>query len=50
MEAYATGDLQTAIDHWQEARRVAPHDARALGYLERAQQQLARMEKINRGR
>jgi tetratricopeptide (TPR) repeat protein len=50
MEAYATGDLQTAIDQWQEARRVAPHDARALGYLERAQQQLARMEKINRGR
>lgn len=50
MEAYATGDLQAAIDRWQEARRVDPADARALGYLERAQQQLARMEQINRGR
>jgi len=50
MEAYATGDLQAAIDRWQEARRVDPTDARALGYLERAQQQLARMEQINRGR
>ncbi|MEZ4388869.1 MAG: hypothetical protein R3D98_15095 [Candidatus Krumholzibacteriia bacterium] len=50
MEAYATGALQDAVTLWEEARRVDPDDPRAQGYLERAQQQLSRMEKINSGR
>lgn len=49
MEAYAAGNLEDSVRSWQDARRVAPDDPRARGYLERAQQQLARMQKISRG-
>ncbi len=50
MEAYAGGALRQAVAAWEQALRVDPGDARAGGYLERARQQLARMEKINAGR
>ncbi|MBD3222559.1 hypothetical protein GF314_15095 [bacterium] len=47
MEAYAAGRLSSAVESWQQALRIAPDDARARGYLERAQQQLERMEQIS---
>ena len=50
MEAYAAGNLEASVESWRNARRVAPDDPRARGYLERAQQQLDRMEKISSGR
>jgi tetratricopeptide (TPR) repeat protein len=46
MEAYAGGGLRQAVASWEQALRVDPTDPRARGYLERAQQQLSRMEKI----
>ncbi len=49
MEAYAGGALRRAVDSWEEALRVDPDDPRASGYLERARQQLSRMEKISAG-
>ena len=49
MEAYAGGALRDAVDSWEEALRVDPGDPRARGYLERARQQLSRMEKITAG-
>jgi len=50
MEAYAGGALRQAVAAWEQALRVTPDDTRARGYLERARQQLARMEKISAGR
>ena len=47
MEAYAGGGLREAVTSWEHALRVAPDDPRARGYLERAHQQLSRMEKIS---
>lgn len=50
MEAFAAGELRLAVANWEQALRVDPRDLRARGYLERAQQQLARMEQITGGR
>ncbi len=47
MEAYAEGSLRMAVTSWEEALRVDPKDQRARGYLDRARQQLSRMEKIS---
>lgn len=47
MEAYADGGLRNAVSNWEQAVRVAPDDPRARGYLERAHNQLARMQKIS---
>lgn len=47
MESYATGLLSSAVESWQQALRISPEDARARGYLERAQRQLERMEQIS---
>ena len=50
MEDYAGGALHRAVASWEEALRVDPDDTRARGYLERARQQLSRMEKISANR
>ncbi len=50
MEAFASGALRQAVVSWEQAVRIAPEDPRARGYLERALQQLARMEQITGGR
>jgi len=50
MEAYAGGSLNQAVASWEDALRVDPNDMRAQGYLERAQQQLSRLENINGSR
>jgi tetratricopeptide (TPR) repeat protein len=47
MEAYADGALRVAVASWEDALRVDPTDQRARGYLDRARQQLSRMEKIS---
>ena len=47
MEAYADGALRQAVTSWEDALRVDPQDQRARGYLDRARQQLFRMEKIS---
>ena len=46
MEAFAVGRLEEAVTQWQSVLRVDPNDARARGYLARAQQQLARSREI----
>jgi tetratricopeptide (TPR) repeat protein len=46
MEAFATGYLEKAVEHWQRAMEVDPGDPRARGYLERAQKQIARSREI----
>lgn len=50
MESFADGALREAVASWQQAARVDPDDPRARGYLERALQQLARMEQIAESR
>jgi tetratricopeptide (TPR) repeat protein len=47
MEAFVSGNLDLAVRDWEKAVRVDPNDQRARGYLDRAQQQLARMQKIS---
>jgi tetratricopeptide (TPR) repeat protein len=47
MEAYADGSLRLAVTSWEDALRVDPQDQRARGYLDRARQQLSRMEQIS---
>lgn len=46
MELFARGNLNDAIQQWQNALRVDPSDPRALAYLSRAQEQLARTRQI----
>jgi tetratricopeptide (TPR) repeat protein len=46
MEAFASGYLEQAVGHWKRALEMDPNDVRARGYLERAQQQLARSQEI----
>jgi cytochrome c-type biogenesis protein CcmH/NrfG len=46
MEAFAAGRLEAAVDHWEKVLRIDPGDARARGYLARAQQQVARSREI----
>ena len=46
MELFADGDLNDAIQQWQNALRVDPSDERVLAYLSRAQEQLARARQI----
>ena len=41
------GSLRLAVTSWEDALRVDPQDQRARGYLDRARQQLSRMEKIS---
>lgn len=50
LEAFTAGALRAAVASWEEAVRVDPQDPRARGYLERALQQLARMEQISGNR
>jgi len=47
MEAFAAGRLAEAIGHWERALRVNPDDARTLGYLARAREQMARSREIS---
>ena len=46
MESYASGRLDEASGFWEKALDVDPKDARAIGYLQRAQKQLARTREI----
>ncbi|UCE03083.1 MAG: PorV/PorQ family protein [Candidatus Latescibacterota bacterium] len=46
MERFAQGDLTGAIQDWEKALRVDPSDERALAYITRAQEQLARTRQI----
>ena len=46
MEAFATGNLPAAIAVWQKALDVDPSDQKVLGYLTRAQEQMARTREI----
>ena len=50
MEDYVGGALKPAVSSWEQALRIDPDDSRARGYLERARQQLSRMEKISSSR
>ena len=46
MEAFAAGRIDEASAQWRKALRVDPDDARAQGYLERAQKQIAHSREI----
>jgi len=46
LERFAQGDLPEAIQQWEKALRVDPTDGRAMAYLARAQEQLARTREI----
>jgi tetratricopeptide (TPR) repeat protein len=50
IDAFAAGRLPEAIAQWEKALRVDPADARARGYLSRAQEQLARSRAIQESR
>jgi tetratricopeptide (TPR) repeat protein len=50
IDAFADGHLPEAIVQWEKALRVDPADARARGYLTRAQEQLARSRAIAESR
>ena len=47
MEAFVAGQLQAAVRSWENAVRVAPDDSKAQGYLQRAQDQIKRLEKMS---
>lgn len=47
MELFSSGRLDAAIQMWERALQIDPHDARALGYLARANEQLARAREIS---
>jgi len=46
MELFAAGRLEEAANLWEKALRVDPTDERAMGYLARAWEQLARTQEI----
>jgi tetratricopeptide (TPR) repeat protein len=46
LDAYAAGRLDEAVAQWERALLVDPSDARARGYLTRAQQQLERSREV----
>ena len=46
MEVFAAGRLEEAANLWEKALRVDPDDKRAMGYLARAEEQLARTREI----
>jgi tetratricopeptide (TPR) repeat protein len=46
MESFGSGRLEEAIALWEKVLRVDPNDARAQGYLTRAQKQIARSREI----
>jgi tetratricopeptide (TPR) repeat protein len=46
MEAFAAGDLDRAIVLWEQTQTIDPDDARARGYLARAQEQQNRIREI----
>lgn len=46
MEAFAAGRLDDAVGFWEKALQIDPKDARTIGYLDRAQKQLARTREI----
>jgi tetratricopeptide (TPR) repeat protein len=46
MDSFSTGDLPAAIAVWQKALTVDPSDQKVVGYLTRAQEQLARTREI----
>lgn len=46
MEVFAEGSLEEAVELWQKALRIDPSDERALGYLARAREQLAKTREI----
>jgi tetratricopeptide (TPR) repeat protein len=47
MELFSAGRLDAAVRLWESALQVDPHDPRALGYLARAHEQLARSREIS---
>ena len=46
MESFATNDVDGAVQQWEKALAVDPEDARTRGYLARAYEQRARIDKI----
>ncbi|MFI5371633.1 MAG: PorV/PorQ family protein [Candidatus Eisenbacteria bacterium] len=46
MESFAAGRLEDAVAEWQKVLRIDPRDARAQGYLDRAQKQMTRSREI----
>ncbi len=46
MESFASRRLEEAVAMWEKVLRVDPNDARAQGYLARAQKQIARSREI----
>ncbi|UCD20204.1 MAG: tetratricopeptide repeat protein, partial [candidate division WOR-3 bacterium] len=46
MEYFADGKLDKAVQQWENALRVDPTDERAIGYLSRAREQVARTQQI----
>ena len=46
MESFVAGQLQAAVRSWESAVRVAPNDSKARGYLQRAQDQIKRLDRM----
>jgi len=46
MEEFVGGDLLAAVSNWEAAVRVDPTDPKALGYLQRAREQVEKMKKM----
>lgn len=46
MDSFAAGRLEEAVNNWEKALRIDPTDEKAMGYLSRARQQLARTREI----
>jgi len=47
MEAFASGKLQAAMGDWEKVLEIDPADERALGYLDRARQQMSKIQQIS---
>jgi tetratricopeptide (TPR) repeat protein len=46
MELFAAGRLDEAVAEWEQVLKIDPSDARARGYLNRAETQRARSREI----
>jgi tetratricopeptide (TPR) repeat protein len=46
LDVFAAGRLEEAVSLWEKALAIDPRDARARGYLERAQKQIGRRKEL----